>query len=75
MPYKDLQVLHNICCDLRSYSVQKFYQGLSCIYPNLMAHINMQSRHPSTANIDAFGLPEILGIRKLFHSLLESMFH
>jgi hypothetical protein len=35
---------------------------------------NMQSRHPSTVKIDAFGLPEILGIGKLFHSLLDSMF-
>jgi hypothetical protein len=39
-----------------------------------MTHINMQSRHPSTAKIDAFKLPEILGIKKLFHSLLENMF-
>jgi hypothetical protein len=44
------------------------------IYPNLMTHINMQSRHPSTAKIYAFILLEILDIRKLFHSLLDNMF-
>jgi hypothetical protein len=29
------------------------------MYSNLMTHINMRSRHPSTAKIDAFVLPEI----------------
>jgi hypothetical protein len=33
-----------------------------------MIHINMRSRHPSTARIDDFVLPEILNIRMLFHS-------
>jgi hypothetical protein len=39
-----------------------------------MTHINMQSRHPSTAKIYVFILPEISGIGKLFYSLLENMF-
>jgi hypothetical protein len=45
------------------------------MYMNQMTHISMQSRHPSTAKIDDFVLPEILNIRRLFHSKLESMFY
>jgi hypothetical protein len=34
----------------------------------LMTYINMRSRHPLTKRIDDFVLPEILNIRRLFHS-------
>jgi hypothetical protein len=41
----------------------------------LVTHINMQSQYPSTAKIDIFELPEISGIRNLFHSLSENIPH
>jgi hypothetical protein len=47
------------------YSEQEFQQKLSCIYPNLMTHTSMQSRHPSTIKIDDFVLSGILNIGRL----------